>query len=180
MSAASTDLPAVLLPIVRWTSPREPVHLEFLASGIPDLAESKVVGTISLDGYADVNVRETIAHLTVSCRTLEICARSLDEFEFELTYPLAILLRRQKSTTKPDWEDDGEETFQVTVPEDLRELDITEIIRQTIELERPLSPVKPGVEIPEGVLPDDVPIVEEVEEEPIDPRWEALRKLKGK
>jgi len=180
MSAASSDLPAVLLPIVRWTAPREPVHLEFPVASIPDLAESQVVGSIVLDGYADVNVRETIAHLTVSCKTIEICARSLDEFEYELSYPLTILLRRQKSTKKPDWEDDGEETFQVTVPEDLRELDITEIIRQTIELERPLSPIKPGVEIPDGVLPDDVPIVEAVEEEPIDPRWEALRKLKGK
>lgn len=143
------------------------------------MAESQVVGSVVLDGYADVNTRETIAHLTVSCKTLEICARSLDEFEYELTCPLTILLRRDKSTKKPDWEDDAEETFIVTVPEDLRELDITEIVRQTIELERPLSPIKPGVGLPEGVLPDDVPIEEPKEEPAADPRWNALRKLKG-
>jgi uncharacterized metal-binding protein YceD (DUF177 family) len=176
---SSTDPTAVLLPIVRWTAPREPVHLEILAEDIPDLAESQVVGTIVLDGYADVNVRETIAHLTVSCKTREICARSLDEFEYELTYPLTILLRREKSTKKPDWDEEAEETFMVTVPEDLRELDITEIVRQTIELERPLSPIKPGVDLPEGVLPDDVPIEEPKEEPEADPRWNALRKLKG-
>lgn len=176
---SSTDPAAVVLPIVRWTSPRETVHHEFLASDIPDLAESQVVGSIVLEGYADVNPRETIAHLTVSCKTLEICARSLDEFEFELTYPLTILLRREKSTKKPDWDEDAEETFLVTVPEDLRELDITEIIRQTIELERPLSPIKPGVDLPEGVLPDDVPIEEAKDEPAADPRWNALRNLKG-
>lgn len=144
------------------------------------MADSQVVGALVLDGYADVNVRETIVHLAVSCKTLEICARSLDEFEFDLSYPLTILLRRQKSTKKPDWEDDDQETFGVTVPEDLRELDITEIVRQTIELERPISPIKPGVDLPQGVLPDDIPIVEAAEEdEPVDPRWDALRKLKG-
>jgi uncharacterized metal-binding protein YceD (DUF177 family) len=42
-----------------------------------------------------------------------------------------------------------------------------------------LSPIKPGVELPEGVLPDDVPIEEEPEEPTLDPRWNALRKLKG-
>ncbi len=173
MSAAS-DLRSVLLPIVRWTAPREPVALTIESDTIEELKDAQVVGPVRVSGYADVGSRETIAHLQVACRTREICGRSLEEFEAELDFPFTILIRRQGSIKTPQWEDDGEETYQVVVPEDLRELDVTEVLRQAIELERPLSPIKPGVDLPEGVLPEEAP-----QEEPIDPRWEALRKLKG-
>ena len=178
MSAASSDLPTVLLPIVRWKAPREPISLEFDSGSIPDLVAADLVGPVTLKGYADVNDHETIVHLTVECHTKEICGRSLEEFQADLSFPLQILLRRDNSKKTPDWDDDGDETYEVTVHEDLRELDITEVLRQAIELERPLSPIKPGVDLPEGVLPDDVPIEEPVEET-TDPRWDALRKLKG-
>lgn len=176
---SSSEAAAVLLPIVRWTAPREPISLTFASEGIAGFEEAQIVGPIRLEGVADVGSRETILHLTVRCRTREICGRSLEEFEAELSFPLEILIRRQKSTKAVEWEDDGEETFQVEVPEDLRELDVTEALRQAIELERPLSPIKPGVELPEGVLPDDVPIEEAKDEPAADPRWNALRKLKG-
>lgn len=175
MSAAS-DKRSALLPIVRWSDPRVEVDLSFDSAEIPDLQEAEVVGKVRVFGYVDVGPRETICHFTVACRTREICGRSLEEFEAELEFPFQLLFRRKNSLHEPEWEDDGEETYQVVVPEDLRELDVTEVLRQSIELERPLSPVKPGVPMPEGVLPEET----KAEEEPIDPRWDALRKLKGK
>ncbi len=171
---AASEVRSVLLPIVRWTSPREPILMTVDSASIPELKDAEVVGEVILKGYADVGPRETIVHLTVDCKTREICGRSLEEFEADLTFPFTLLFRRKASMKVLEWEDDGEETYQVTVPEDLRELDITEVLRQSIELERPLSPVKPGVGLPEGALPEEVPV-----EEPVDPRWEALRKLKG-
>ena len=108
MSAASSDLHAVLLPIVRWTAPRVPVSLVFDAAAIPDLVAAEVVGQVSLEGYADVGARETIAHLTVKCRTKEICGRSLEEFEADVEFPFTLLFRRKGSKKEPEWEDDGE------------------------------------------------------------------------
>lgn len=175
---SGSDVASVLLPVVRWRAPREPVSLVVDPASIPLLQESSLVGRLQLEGTADVGPKEIVVHLTATCRTREICGRSLEEFEAEFSFPFTILIRRGKTVKHVAWDDESDETFEVDMPEDQRELDITEVLRQAIELERPLSPVKPGVELPEGVLPEDE-ATEAAQEEPIDPRWEALRKLKG-
>ena len=105
--------------------------------------------------------------------TTTICSRTLEEFEQPFAIPLHLLVRKSKPHAEIEWGDDDSDTFEVSVPEEQRELDISEIVRQCIELERPISPVKPGAPLPEGVLPDDIPV-----ERPTDPRWDALRGLK--
>lgn len=147
-------------------------------SSIPGLQDTSLAGSLQIVGIADVGTKEIVVHLTVTCRTHEICGRSLEEFEADLSFPLTILIRRAKSIKQVAWDEESDETFEVDIPEDLRELDITEVLRQAIELERPISPIKPGVMLPEGILPDDEPIAA-TPDEPVDPRWDALRKLKG-
>lgn len=130
------------------------------------------MGTVAVDGHADVNPREIIVSLQVHCTTREICGRSLEEFEHPLDFPVQILLRRSNSVLEFQWEEDGDEAFEATISEHLRELDISEILRQAVVLERPISPIKPGTPLPEGVLPEDDL------EKPIDPRWDALRQFR--
>lgn len=130
------------------------------------------MGDVVLEGHADITPREIVVNLQVRCRTREICGRSLEEFEHSLEFPVQILLHRSLTVQGVVWEDDGEDVFEASISEDLHELDIEEVLRQAVVLERPISPVKPGTPLPEGVL-------EEAEQEALDPRWEALRKIRG-
>lgn len=167
--------PGIDLILVRWHGSLLPLELRFDASAVPVLAEADAVGEIAISGQADLGHRDIVVNLTVHGHTREICSRTLDEFEHPFEIPIHILLRKSSSIHEIEWGDDDEETFSVTVPEEMRELDISEIVRQCIELERPISPIRPGAPLPQGVLPDDIP----VEEPRTDPRWDALRGLKG-
>jgi len=169
--------PGLNLILARWqgSSHRVPLELRFDSAVVPALAEADVVGEAELVGEADLAGKDIVVKLTLKVRTREICARTLDEFEHPLEAPILLLLRKYNNIHEVEWEDeteDEEDTLHVKVPEQLRELDISEVARQAIELERPLQPIKPGAELPEGVLPDDVPV-----EKPLDPRWDALRGL---
>lgn len=166
--------PGLNLILARWHGSRLPLELRFDAAEVPTIAEAGVVGEVELTGDVDLAGRDIVVKMLLKVRTLEICSRTLDDFEHPLEVPLHLLLVKSKSTKEVEWDDENEEdTFQVKVPEELRELDIAEIVRQAIELERPLSPIKPGAPLPEGALPDDVPV-----ERPADPRWDILRGLK--
>jgi uncharacterized metal-binding protein YceD (DUF177 family) len=138
------------------------------------LSEADVVGPVQLEGKADIGPKETVVDLRVRLSTREICGRSLEEFEHPLDFAVRLLLRRSNEVQGVEWEDDGDEVWEAKIADDLRELDIEEVLRQAVELERPISPVKPGVPLPEGVLPEHDPEAEKA----VDPRWEALRKLK--
>lgn len=169
--------PGLNLILARWQggSRRIPLELRFDSALVPALAEAEVVGEAELVGEADLTGKDIVVNLTLKVTTREICARTLDEFEQPLEAPILLLLRKYNNIHEVEWEDETEDeadTLHVKVPEQLRELDIAEIARQAVELERPLQPIKPGAALPEGALPDDVPV-----EKPLDPRWEALRGL---
>ncbi len=140
------------------------------------MIEAEVVGEVHLKGVADTGARETVVKFELQCQTQELCGRSLEPFEHGLSASFQLLLRRSATCQEVEWSDESEEIFEATIPEDLRELDIAEIVRQVVELERPLVPVKPGVALPEGVLPEEIPD----EEPPVDPRWAKLAGLKDK
>jgi uncharacterized metal-binding protein YceD (DUF177 family) len=161
------------LPLARWIGSTAEISLDVPAQECPALQEAQVVGVLQVRGRADLG-SDIVVTLQVRCSTREICGRSLEEFEHPLDFSVQILLHRSTSVRDFQWEDDGEDVFEASIANDLRELDISEVIRQSVELERPFSPIKPGTPLPEGVLPEDAAT------EVIDPRWEALRKLKGK
>jgi uncharacterized metal-binding protein YceD (DUF177 family) len=168
----SSPVGPLALPLARWTGSRSDIHLEADASQCPLLLEADVVGRVVVDGHADVNPRDIVVSLQVRCATREICGRSLEEFEHPLDFPVQILLHRSTSVLEFQWEDDGDEAFEASISEHLRELDISEVIRQAVVLERPISPIKPGTPLPEGVLEEDDL------ERSIDPRWDALRQFR--
>lgn len=162
----------LVLPLARWTGSTGEVRLVAKASECPGLRETDVVGDVRVEGHADINPAQIVVKLLVRCRTLEICGRSLVEFEHPLEFPVHILLHRSSSVQGVVWEEDGDEAFEASISEDLHELDIEEVLRQAVVLERPISPIKPGTPLPEGVLEEDGGAA-------IDPRWEALRKIRG-
>lgn len=162
----------LVLPLARWTGTSGEVHIVAKASDCPALLETDVVGDVFVEGRADINPAQIVVKLLVRCQTREICGRSLEEFDHPLEFPVQILLHRSSSVQGVVWEEDGDEAFEATISEDLHELEIEEIVRQSVVLERPISPVKPGTPLPEGV-------VEEGAEDSVDPRWEALRKIRG-
>jgi uncharacterized metal-binding protein YceD (DUF177 family) len=176
--AKMTAGPGVALVLSRWHDPRFPLDLTFAVSDVPELVETQVLGDIRLQGHADLTPKEIVVHLQVTCRTRELCSRSLEEFEYDLSFPFVMLLRRKAHMHDVQWMDEeGDETFVLEIPEEIRELDITEALRQAIELERPISPIREGAPLPDGMQNQDRE--EEPEEAPQDPRWDALRKLKG-
>lgn len=163
------------LPLVRWTGSCSEIRLEVPASECPLLVEADATGTVILEGKAEIGPTEIVVDLRVRVSTREICGRSLEPFDHPLDFPLRLLLHRSGEVQGAQWEEDGEDIWEAKVSDDLRELDIEEAVRQAIELERPISPVKPGVPLPAGVEPEADP----ADEKPVDPRWEALLKLKG-
>lgn len=165
----------LILPIARWTQSRVELDTRFPSDESPDLKEADVVGEVRLHGHIDIGPKDFVLHLQVDCRTREICGRSLEEFENEMSAPFQILLHRSGRCPEVDWNDDNDEVFEATIPADLRALDIAEVVRQVIELERPISPIKPGTALPPGALPEEEPTAES----PVDPRWARLAKLKG-
>ncbi|HNY29365.1 MAG TPA: YceD family protein [Fibrobacteria bacterium] len=164
------------LPIVKWVRSRTEIDLRFPAREVPELVEAEVVGEVHLTGVAENGPKDTVVKFDLTCHTLEICGRSLESFEHPLSASFQLLLHRSGACTEVEWNDESEEIFEATIPEDQRELDIADVVRQVVELERPISPIKPGVSLPEGVLPEATP----QEESPIDPRWAKLAGLKDK
>ncbi|MCB9497217.1 MAG: DUF177 domain-containing protein [Fibrobacteria bacterium] len=167
--------PGLNLVLARWQG-RSKIDLEltFPAESVPALAEADVVGPVEVKGQADLAVRDIVVQLLLKLQTREICVRTLEEFEHPLEVPLNILIRKSGSIKEVEWDEDSEDTLHVKVPEDDRELDISEIARQAVELERPHHPIRPGAPLPEGALPEEIPV-----EKPLDPRWDALRGLSG-
>lgn len=171
----SQPIGPLVLPVVRWTGSSAEIRLQADAKDCPILSEADAVGPVIVEGKVDIGPKEMVVDLRVRLSTREICGRSLEEFEHPLDVPVKLVLRRSNEVQGAQWEEDGEDVWEARISDDLRELDIEEVLRQAVELERPLSPVKPGTPLPAGVLPEQ----DDEDSKPIDPRWEALRRLKG-
>lgn len=180
MKSAST----AQFPIGLWRDGVHQVHLSFPAAGCPELVEAGALGEVRVDGKSDSTGSRLWLDLVMTVTVSTECARSLEPFELTFEAPVKLIVNRALSHAQVDWDYEGEEEFTVNVPETHVELDVGELLRQCLELERPLHAVKPGVDLPDGVESEDVPLPETRDEEevpteePIDPRWAALRKLR--
>jgi len=179
MSAHKTT---ALFPIGLWRDGVHKISLSFPAAGCPELLESGAVGTVEIQGKTDSTGSRLWLDLTMQVTVKANCARSLEDFELGFEAPVRLIVLRGLHIASVEWDYEGEEEFTVSVPETHVELDVGELLRQCLELERPLHPIKPGTPLPSGVEPEDVPIPEtkdeEEKEDPIDPRWAALKKLR--
>lgn len=171
-----------LFPIGLWRDGVHKISLSFPAAGCPELVEAGALGTVTITGKSDSTGSRLWLDLTMQVTVTANCARSLEDFELTYEAPVKLIALRSLSFAQVEWDYEGEEEFTVSVPETHVELDVGELLRQCLELERPLTAIKPGTDLPEGVEPEDVPLPEtkdeEPQEEPIDPRWAALKKLR--
>jgi uncharacterized metal-binding protein YceD (DUF177 family) len=181
---SSAHKTAALFPIGLWRDGTHKIDLSFPAEQCPELVEAGALGTVAVRGKSDSTGSRLWLDLTMTVTVIANCARSLDDFELTYDAPVRLIVLRGLHIPHVEWDYEGEEEFTVSVPETHVELDVGELLRQCLELERPLHTIKPGVDLPDGVEPEDVPLPllkdddEETKEEPIDPRWAALKKLR--
>jgi uncharacterized protein len=180
---SSVSKTSALFPIGLWRDGKHKIDLAFSASQCPELLEAGALGDVVIHGKSDSTGSRLWLDLTMTVTVIANCARSLEDFELTYDAPVRLIVLRGLHIPHVEWDYEGEEEFTVSVPETHVELDVGELLRQCLELERPLHTIKPGVDLPEGVETEDVPLPvlkdeEEAQEEPIDPRWAALKKLR--
>lgn len=117
----------------------------------------------------DVGEQQILARVEVTANASLICDRTLTPFTQQLRGEHTIVFaKRPIDVTRDD------DTIRPLDPS-ARELDITDEIRDTILLSVPLRKVAPEASETELMLTFGA---DDAQAEPIDPRWEALRKLK--
>ena len=161
------------------------IHIETLGPGVHDLTFTPEAGDLDLDPdtFRDVHVgaRLDVSEQRIFVRvragasaTLE-CDRTLQRFDqrIEGTYHV---LYAHAGFTSGSGEDSGREHSEIrTLKPGDREIDVTDVVRDTILLAVPTRRIAPGAEyvpIPTTFgAPDHEPVTH------VDPRWEALRTL---
>jgi len=119
--------------------------------------------------------RDLIAFTARATATLE-CDRTLELFDQTVSGSFAVLFVLPEHLDRYTTDDDDTGEGVRPLPEPGAPLDITEPVRDTLLLALPTRRVAPGAEDEElqvqyGVLTDG-------DGDPIDPRWEALKKLR--
>jgi len=160
-----------------------------LAPGLHELTLEATPDDLDLDpaAFTDITVELRLDHredrtlvlfTALATATLE-CDRTLEPFQQRVAGQHSVLFlapedfdRRHGAGAPPEPEDDALRRL----PEPGIPLDITDPVRDTLLLALPSRRVAPGAEDRE------IPLVfgdaAEGESEPIDPRWEALRRLR--
>lgn len=134
---------------------------------------------IATDLEMDFNCHQTgVSSFILKCKgkTTQLleCSRSLKDYGHEVNLQFDILIELDaKAKSGFDIDNMEDEAYEICVNSNNPDFDISEIIRQEILIQEPMIPLNPDTESNEWLE------VEEKEEtEKIDPRWEALKKLK--
>ena len=115
----------------------------------------------------DYDGKQVVVTITVSAVAALVCDRSLVDFEQVIRGEYTVLF------SSSDAEEDSEiEIRSFSSTDD--ELDITDIVRDTLLLSVPVKKIAPGADEMEIPVAFGKP-----EEEDVDPRWEALKALKN-
>lgn len=127
---------------------------------------------VTVDARLDVSERRILVMLTArAVATLE-CDRTLRLFDQEIEGSYHLLFAPGEFV---DHDEDAYDEVRTLDPSD-QEIDVTDVVRDTILLAVPRRRVAPGAE--EEEIPTTFGAPEEDESE-IDPRWEALKALKS-
>lgn len=102
------------------------------------------------------------------------CSRTLKDFNNPLDLSFEIVVALNSKTERAiDVDNMDEGAYEVCFHSHETSFDISEIIRQEVLLQEPMIPIDPKADSQEWIEAEE-------EEEKIDPRWAALKKLKGK
>lgn len=118
--------------------------------------------------------RDLVAFTARATATLE-CDRTLEPFEQAVSGSYAVLFVLPEHLDRYTTEDDASEDVR-PLPQSGAPLDLTVPVRDTLLLALPTRRVAPGAEDEE--LPMQFGAVTDSEGHPMDPRWEALKKLR--
>ncbi len=124
---------------------------------------------IEVDLRLDVGVEQIFATFTARATATLECDRTLVPFEQQVEGQHAVLF-----TPAPLGEDEADDVE--TLAPDAVVLDFADRVRDTLLLALPARRVAPGAE--DVPLPTAFGALRDADGEPIDPRWEALRKYK--
>lgn len=155
------------------------IDIASMSNGVHEVALNPAPGDLDLneEEFSDIEARvrldigeqQILAQLSVSALANLICDRTLAPFTQSVNGDYAVVFAR-----RPIEEADADETIKPLDPT-ARELDVTDEIRDTLLLSIPLRKVAPEASDAQLVLTYGG---EEDAGVSVDPRWEALRKLK--
>lgn len=159
------------------------IDITSLSTGIHHLELAPTADQVNLDPstFNDIQVdvvlqyhRDRILVKLYATATAELtCDRTLQPYEQDIEGEYNVLFGPPSMVGQ-----EGEEFEEVRPlsPSD-REIDITDIVRDTLLLAIPQRQIAPGAE-DEPITREFAPPDEEADEETIDPRWSDLEKLK--
>lgn len=156
-----------------------------LRPGLHELTLTPSADEVNLDPetFGDITVdvrldheqeRDLIAFTARATATLE-CDRTLVPFQTSIKGDYAVLFVLPEHLSRYATDEGGDEDVR-PLPEPGNELDLTDPVRDTLLLALPTRRVAPGAEDEE--LPVQFGVLTDEEGNPVDPRWEALRKLR--
>ena len=146
------------------------VHTERLNPAPEDLdLEPDSFADIVVEAHLDFDGKELLVHLDVSAIATLECDRTLREFDQPLHGTHSILYAPPDTVE----EDEADQDEVVPLDPNADEIDITRFVRDTVLLAIPQRKIAPGAEEEEIQTEYGEPGDDEV-----DPRWEALKKLK--
>jgi len=146
------------------------VHTERLEPAPEDLdLEADRFADIAVKAHLDFDGKELLVHLDVAAVATLECDRTLREFDQPVQGTYSVLYDPSGSVERKDDDEEGVLPLDPTVDE----IDVTKFVRDTILLAIPQRKIAPGAEQEEIQTEYGEPGDDEV-----DPRWEALKKLK--
>lgn len=150
------------------------VHEIDLAPRTEDLNfdEPDTFSDIQVDARLDVHRDRILVTLQVKGTATLTCDRTLREYQQPLEGTYRLLFGPEHMVGQ---EGEAFEEVQPLDPSD-REIDLTDVVRDTLLLAIPQRKIAPGAE--EEDIQTEFGAPEDAPEEPIDPRWDKLRELR--
>lgn len=127
---------------------------------------------IRVDAHLDVHEKRILVILQVGATAQLVCDRTLVLFDQEIEGQYSVLFAHPEFAHEDEARYDEVRVFYPGDPS----IDLTDVTRDTLLLAVPSRCLAPGAE--EADI-DTVFGAPEGDQEPIDPRWEALRRLRG-
>ena len=128
---------------------------------------------IVIQVHLDLRPEQALVSFAATATAGLECDRTLEPFDLRVSDRHSVLFSPSR-TVEEDGADSEEDVYPFPASGDL--LDITTPVRDTLLLALPVRRVKPGAEAVE--IPLQFGAVVDEEGTPIDPRWEALRRLR--